>query len=121
MTLETDVEAEVAEGLAFVASAPKLMQILEAVCTAYKAGKMDMMSRRRYTHLVDARDGFYWLARSLTPRTYVEIGQFLDMRDHTSVWEGVARVEKRMSKHRARLLRAINILGIDPDTIGNTP
>ena len=113
MTFNPKVEAEVAAGVKFVRSAPKLMDIFEEVSSVYKAGRMDMMSFRRYAHVVEARDAFYWCARTLTPRTYVEIGRFFGGRDHTTVWEGVARVSRRFDSHKDRLAKVVARFGID--------
>lgn len=114
MTLDqAAAEAEIAEGVEFVRQAPKLMDILEAVSSVYRVGKMDMMSLRRYAHVVEARDAFYWCARTLTPRTYVEIGRFFGGRDHSTVWEGIVRVSQRFDAHKKRLAQVVARLGID--------
>lgn len=112
MTMNLEAESDVAEGVAFVARAPKLMEIVEAIVVIYRVGKMDMMSLRRYPHLVEARDAFYWLARHLTPRTYAEIGRFFANRDHSTVMEGVARAGRRIDRHKARMWAVCQILNV---------
>lgn len=113
MTLNTETHAEVMEGVDYIARAPKLMDVLDAVSAVYKVGKMDMISLRRYAHLVEARDAFYWGARTLTPRTLTEIGRFFGNRDHSTVYEGVIRVSQRFDKHKDRLAEVVKRLGID--------
>lgn len=113
MTLREETRAEIMEGVRFVDQAPKLMEILDAVSTVYRVGKMDMMSLRRFSHLVEARDAFYWCARTLTPRTYVEIGRFFGGRDHSTVWEGIVRVSQRFNTHKDRLAKVMARLGVD--------
>jgi chromosomal replication initiator protein len=113
MTLHSEPDAEVAEGVAFVASAPKLMQILDAVSAVYRIGKMDLMSLRRYKHTVTARYAFFWLARHLTPRTYSEIGRFMADRDHCSVWHGVAEMDRRLGQHKPKLREVCARLGVN--------
>lgn len=113
MSIYQDAEAEVMEGVQFVAAAPKLMEILDVVSSVYGIGKMDMMSLRRFPHMVEARDAFYWSARTLTPRTYSEIGRFFADRDHSTVWEGIVRVRQRFDAHKERLAKVIAKLGVD--------
>jgi chromosomal replication initiation ATPase DnaA len=112
MTLNLETESEVMEGVAFVARAPKLMQILETVAAVYRVGKMDMMSLRRYPHVVESRDAFYWLSKHLTPRTYTEIGRFFMDRDHSTVWEGVNRAGERIDRHKVRMRAVCKQLGV---------
>jgi chromosomal replication initiation ATPase DnaA len=112
MTLNLESESDVMEGVAFVAHAPKLMQILDAVSAVYMIGKMDIISLRRYAHTVVARQAFYWLARHLTPRTYVEIGRFLGNRDHGTVAHGITQVDRRIGRHKAKLRAACARLGV---------
>tara|TARA_R110000868_G_scaffold404384_1_gene682497 strand:- start:6918 stop:7277 length:360 start_codon:yes stop_codon:yes gene_type:complete len=112
MTLDAEAQAEIAEGVAFIERAPKLMAILDAVSAVYRVGKMDMMSLRRFPHMVEARDAFYWLSRHLTPRTYVEIGRFFADRDHSTVLEGVRRASMRFPAHKKRLVEVSKRLNI---------
>jgi chromosomal replication initiation ATPase DnaA len=112
MTLNLETESEVMEGVAFVARAPKLMEILDAVSAVYRIGKMDLMSLRRYKNTVTARHAFFWLARHLTPRTYVEIGRFMADRDHGSVWHGVAEMDRRLGQHKPKLRAICARLGV---------
>lgn len=113
MTLDPLVKAEIADGTAITDGAPKLIDILNAVSSVYGIGKMDLISFRRFPHLVEARDAFYWCARTLTPRSYPEIGLFFGNRDHSTVWEGVHRAKKRYHVHRDRLQKVAECLGID--------
>lgn len=117
MTLDRGAEAEVMEGVDFVARAPKLMEVLGAVSAVYMVGKMDVMSPHRFHHLVGARGAFYWLARHLTPRSYPEIGRFLGGRDHSTVIHGISVINRRMERHRDKLRIAIEKLGYNPDEV----
>ncbi len=110
---DAEAMAEVEEGAAFIARAPKLMDVLNAVCAVYRVGKMDMMSLCRNAHLVEARDAFYWCAKTFTPRSYPEIGRFLADRDHSSVWAGVMRAQIRFDSHKQRLVLVAKRLGIE--------
>lgn len=110
---DAEAMAEVEEGAAFIARAPKLMDVMEAVCAVYRIGKMDLMSFRRCSHFVDARDAFYWCAKTFTPRSYPEIGRFLADRDHSSVWAGVMRAKQRFDRHKTRLVLVAKRLGIE--------
>lgn len=111
--LDPETKAEIAEGAEMIDRAPKLMEVLEAVSAVYRIGKMDLVSFRRFPHLVEARDAFYWCARTFTPRSYPEIGRFFGDRDHSTVWTGVLRVNQRYETHKDRLLKVAKRLGID--------
>jgi chromosomal replication initiator protein len=113
MTLDPLVKAEIADGAAITDNAPKLIDILNAVSSVYAIGKMDLVSFRRFPHLVEARDAFYWCARTMTPRSYPEIGQFFGNRDHSTVLTGVQRATKRFEKNRARLEKIAKRLGVE--------
>jgi len=117
MMLDDEANAEINEGVAFVARAPRLMAILDAVCAVYRVGKMDVMSSRRMAHFVEARDAFYWCARTFTPRSYPEIGRFLADRDHSSVREGVMRAQIRFDSHKQRLVLVAKRLGVAVDEV----
>lgn len=110
---DPETKAEIAEGAEMIDRAPKLMEVLEAVSAVYRIGKMDLVSFRRFSHLVEARDAFYWCARTFTPRSYPEIGRFFGDRDHSTVWKGVLRVNQRYETHKDRLLEVAKRLGID--------
>ena len=114
---DAEAMAEVEEGAAFIARAPKLMDVLEAVCAVYRVGKMDMMSLCRTAHLVEARDAFYYCARTFTPRTSTEIGVFFADRDHSTVLAGVARAKQRFAQHRERLVEVAKRLGVAVDEV----
>ena len=113
MTDNPEVVAEIKEGADYVANTPRLMEILEAVAAVYRVGKMDIISFRRFANMVEARDAFYWCARTLTPRSYPEIGQFFGKRDHSTVWAGVLRVTQRFDAHKDRLEQVVKRLGIN--------
>lgn len=112
MSLDETIDPEIAEGLAFCAKAPKLMQILDAVSAVYLISKIDLMSERRHAPTVTARDAFYWLALRLTLRSHADIGRFLANRDHTTVWDGERRVRNQMRTHRERLRKVCQRLGV---------
>ena len=113
MTLDPETKAEIEEGVDFLNKAPKLMDVLAAVSAVYGVGKMDLLSFRRFAHLVEARDAYYWCARNLTPRSYPEIGRFFGNRDHSTVWAGVLRVSQRFDAHKDRLEKVAKRLGVD--------
>lgn len=111
MTLDPEASDEVMEGVALVANAPKLMQILDAVSAVYRIGKMDMMSVRRQSHIVSARQAFAWLARHLSPRTDAEVARFLANRDPSTITHGVSHVNRRLTRHKAQLREVCKRLG----------
>lgn len=55
----------------------------------------EMLSRRRYAHLVFVRHVAFYLARTHTKRSLPEIGRMFGGMDHTSVLNGVRKIERR--------------------------
>lgn len=117
MTLDSEIEAEIMEGVALKNRTPKLMDILEAVCATYKVSKLEVMSARRFAYIVSARNAFYWCAYNFTVRSHPEIGRFIGDRDHSTVIYGVSRINTRFSNHKATLASIAQRLGLPPDAV----
>lgn len=74
---------------------PMIRDIVQRVATHYGMEPMDIISRRKQPKVVTARHVAMYLARKLTPRSLPEIGRHLGNFDHTSVLNGVRRIEER--------------------------
>ena len=55
----------------------------------------EMLSRRRYKHVVFVRHVAFYLARIHTKRSLPEIGRMFGGMDHTSVLNGIRKIERR--------------------------
>ena len=73
-----------------------LKHIAQAVSLKYGIPLRDLRSGKRARTLVQARQEFFYLARTLTDRSYGEIGRWCGDRDHTTVIHGC-------NKHKQRL------------------
>ncbi len=72
---------------------PNISDIIAAVGAHYGVARIDILSDRREEKLVKARHVCCWLAKELTLSSYPQIGTAMH-RDHTSVMNGVAQIEK---------------------------
>lgn len=72
---------------------PKLLALQRAVAMRTGFTLMDIQSIRRFRKLVRARMIFYALARRVTGYSMPQIGKSCGGRDHSTVLNGLARVE----------------------------
>lgn len=110
---ERDTNNEIAQTQAIIQSAPKLIEILDAVSQTFGVGKIEIIGPHRRQNIVAARFVFFWLAKKLTIRGYTYIAKFLGDRDHATVINGVRRVEENMIYYAPRLRKAASRLNID--------
>lgn len=75
---------------------PTLGVIAAVVASSYGVALDDLYGQSRMRHLIRARQAFYFIARTLTPRSLPQIGEHCG-RDHTTVLHGVRAVEARMA------------------------
>ncbi|MDA7949712.1 MAG: hypothetical protein MPJ78_19855 [Hyphomicrobiaceae bacterium] len=76
-----------------------LHDIARAVCRKYGIALKALKSPSRSRNVAAARHEFFYLARTLTARSYGEIGRWCGDRDHTTVMYGEGRHKARMSSH----------------------
>ncbi len=69
-------------------------EIQKAVCEHYALKQADLISPKRTRAVARPRQVAMWLAKSLTTRSYPDIGRRFGGRDHTTVLHGVRTVEK---------------------------
>jgi chromosomal replication initiator protein len=69
-------------------------EIKKVVAGYYSIRIQDMDSPRRTRNLVRPRQTAMYLAKTLTPRSYPEIGRRFGDRDHTTVMHAVRQIEK---------------------------
>lgn len=83
-------------------------EIIENVCSFYKVKPTQIRSSKRDAFLVRPRQVAMFLLKKKLGLTFVEIGNLLGGRDHTTVMYGVEKIEDMLSKS----LISDDILGI---------
>lgn len=73
---------------------PRVGVIQKTVCDEYGVGILDVLSPRRAAHIVRPRQIAMYLAKTLTPHSYPEIGRRFGNRDHTTIIHAVRKIEK---------------------------
>jgi chromosomal replication initiator protein len=72
----------------------RIEDIQKVVAGHYNVSKHDLLSARRTRAIVRPRQIAMYLAKSMTPRSYPEIGKRFGGRDHTTVLHAVRKVEE---------------------------
>lgn len=83
--------------------------ILKQVCLFYSVKPTQLRGPKRNASLVRARQVLMYLLKTELAMTYVEIGNLLGGRDHTTVMHGVDKIEKLVHK-KERIVE--DIMGI---------
>lgn len=92
---------------------PLLREILRAVEAETGVGIKDLTSKSRRRHIVRARWLYFWCSRHVTGRSLPAIGRACGGRDHSTVLNGIRRInadpaafEPGLSHVLARLMEA---------------
>jgi chromosomal replication initiator protein len=72
----------------------KIEDIQKVVASHYNVSKQDLLSARRTRAIVRPRQIAMYLAKTMTPRSFPEIGKRFGGRDHTTVLHAVRKVEE---------------------------
>ena len=72
----------------------RIEDIQKVVATHYNVSKTDLLSARRTRTIVRPRQIAMYLAKTMTPRSFPEIGKRFGGRDHTTVLHAVRKVEE---------------------------
>ncbi len=72
----------------------RIEDIQKVVATHYNVSKHDLLSARRTRAIVRPRQIAMYLAKTMTPRSFPEIGKRFGGRDHTTVLHAVRKVEE---------------------------
>ncbi|HEX5485485.1 MULTISPECIES: chromosomal replication initiator protein DnaA [Limnobacter] len=83
--------------------------IQKTVADYYKIKVADMFSKRRQANIVLPRQVAMYLAKELTDKSYVEIGELFGGRDHTTVLHAVNKISE-MRNQSAELNHALHVL-----------
>lgn len=73
---------------------PSIHRIVGAVCQKYDIPRNDLISTRRTAPIVRARHIAMYLAKTLTLKSYPEIGRHIGDKDHTTVLAAVRKVTR---------------------------
>ena len=74
---------------------PTISLIQSVVAKSFNLTKLDLISQRRTHNVVLPRQIAMYLAKTLTLRSYPEIGRRFGQRDHTTVISGVRKITAR--------------------------
>jgi len=80
---------------------PTIRQIQRAVCSRFGIDQNDMISPRRQVAVVRPRQIAMYLAKTLTPKSYPEIGRRFGGRDHTTVLHARRKIEELIETDEA--------------------
>lgn len=71
--------------------------IVAAVARFYRISVTDLLSHRKHASVTNPRQVAMYLAKILTPNSFVEIGRRMGDRDHTTVMHAVAKIQKLLA------------------------
>ncbi|HMY47938.1 MAG TPA: helix-turn-helix domain-containing protein [Leptospiraceae bacterium] len=77
---------------------PKIGDIKRSVCKHFKMNPIDLDSARRLKKITYPRQIGFYLARTLTTRSYPEIGRHFGGKDHTTIIYGVRKIDEVVRK-----------------------
>jgi chromosomal replication initiator protein len=75
----------------------RIEDIQKVVARHYNVSKHDLLSARRTRTIVRPRQIAMYLAKTMTPRSFPEIGKRFGGRDHTTVLHAVRKIEEMVS------------------------
>lgn len=78
-----------------------IRDIQEIVASFYGVTVLDLTCARRTAVLVHPRQVAMYLAKTLTPRSFPEIGRFFGDRDHTTVLHALRKIEGMIARDPA--------------------
>jgi len=81
-------------GLEMIYGPTNINTILKVVAKHYKVSIDDIVSARRTSDIVMPRHIAMYLARTMTPRSFPEVGRRMGNRDHTTVLHGFKKIER---------------------------
>jgi len=87
----------------------RIEDIQKVVANHYNVSKHDLLSARRTRAIVRPRQIAMYLAKTMTPRSFPEIGKRFGGRDHTTVLHAVRKVEE-LAAGDATLAQEIELL-----------
>ena len=90
----------------------RIEDIQRVVARHYNVSRQELVSNRRTRVIVKPRQIAMYLAKTLTPRSFPEIGRRFGGRDHTTVLHAVRKIEELISadqklSHEIELLRRL--------------
>lgn len=90
----------------------RIEDIQRVVARHYNVTRQELVSNRRTRIIVKPRQIAMYLSKTMTPRSYPEIGRHFGNRDHTTVLHAVRKIEGLMSKdtklsHEVELLKRL--------------
>lgn len=102
---------------------PSLHSIMQAACLVTGVTMMECAAHYREKRIVRARHIYFYLARTLTPRSFPEIGRRCGRRDHTTVLHGYRKVKAHLPDYADVIADVMLMLGrqVDAAAKGRCP
>ncbi len=99
LTVDMDLaRLRLSDGLRSSRARITIDDIQQAVCAHYKLDRLEMSSQRRSRVVARPRQIAMYLAKTLTPRSYPEIGRKFGGRDHSTVIHAIRTIENLRSR-----------------------
>lgn len=92
---------------------PTIRRIVNVVCETYCVTPTDIVSQRRTLNVILPRQVAMYLSATITTRSLPEIGRCLGGKHHTSIMNGVRKIERLMESSpalRAKVEELRNII-----------
>ena len=89
---------------------PPLDAIMRAVSIATKVPLAELKSERRFVPAARARAIYYFVARELTPKSLPAIGRSCGGRDHSTILNGIKKVQANRKAFEPELSTVIDAL-----------
>lgn len=91
-------------------AAPKVEDIIRAVCHEFGVSKIDLIGCRRNREIVRPRQVAMYLAKKVTGRSLPEIGRRMGGRDHTTALAAIRRIEELVKTDAALAAKVTNLV-----------
>ena len=96
-------------GVDEIFGATNINTILKVVAKHYKMSIDDIVSARRTANVVMPRHIAMYLAKTMTPRSFPEVGRRMGNRDHTTVLHGFKKIE-RLVREKPSVAEEVNTI-----------
>lgn len=72
---------------------PTLIEIFDKVCNHYEVDEKEIKGLSRKRYIVDARQVFFYLSRTLTKNSSARIAMFMNRKDHGTVLHAEKKIK----------------------------
>jgi hypothetical protein len=91
----------------------RLADIRRVVAGVYHISETEFASSRRSTKTAEARQVYFFIARTFTTKSLPMIGEWAGHRDHSTVIHGIGKIKANFETYRAAVELCLFDLGLD--------